>query len=170
MLVHGLEALRYLPALCTASAPRTRACRYHRLSGLLTEGASLRPCPCCAGGAEQEYADGVAKIPAAAVAVEDAESMARMQERGQKITVRLYMEAQSQPDELSHNVVAEWIGSEKPDEVVLVSGHLDSWVRGLTRALSKRLWLMSRALTVGLVRMWAWGPWTMAAGLSSAGR
>ena len=35
------------------------------------------------------------------------------------------------PEETSHNVVAEWVGTDKPDEIVLVSGHLDSWDIGV---------------------------------------
>jgi carboxypeptidase Q len=73
------------------------------------------------------YTEGVAKIPAAAVTIEDAETMARMQGRGERIRVHLTMGAQTLPDVESANVVAELRGSERPDEIVLVGGHLDSW-------------------------------------------
>ncbi len=73
------------------------------------------------------YSNGVPEIPAAAITVEDAEMMQRMQDRGQKIVVRLAMSAMTLPDVPSRNVIAEITGSEKPEEVVIVSGHIDSW-------------------------------------------
>jgi len=71
------------------------------------------------------------RIPAAAVTIEDADALARMQERGQNITLRLTMECVNLPMEGSMNVIAEWKGTEKPEEVVIVSGHLDSWDVGV---------------------------------------
>jgi carboxypeptidase Q len=73
------------------------------------------------------YDSTVAKIPAAALSVEDAEMLHRMQNRGEKITVTLKMSAKQLPDAPSRNVVAELRGSEKPDEVVVLGGHIDSW-------------------------------------------
>jgi carboxypeptidase Q len=68
-----------------------------------------------------------AKIPAAALSVEDAEMLHRMQTRGEKIVVSLQMSATQLPDAPSRNVVAEIRGSERPDEVVVLGGHIDSW-------------------------------------------
>jgi len=73
------------------------------------------------------YDTTVARIPAAAVAVEDAMLMHRMQQRGQPITVTLKLGAHVLPDVPSKNVVGELVGREKPDEIVIVSGHMDSW-------------------------------------------
>ncbi len=73
------------------------------------------------------YEDGVPPIPHAAVTVEDAIMMQRMQDRGQQIRVRLYMEAETLPDVESRNVVAEIRGREKPEEIVVFGGHIDSW-------------------------------------------
>ncbi|HEV2763462.1 MAG TPA: M20/M25/M40 family metallo-hydrolase, partial [Pyrinomonadaceae bacterium] len=67
------------------------------------------------------------KIPAAALTAEGAETLARMQARGERVRLRLKMEARFLPDAESANVVAEWRGRERPEEVVLVSGHFDSW-------------------------------------------
>jgi carboxypeptidase Q len=67
------------------------------------------------------------KIPAAAISVEDAERLQRMQARGTKVRARLKMEAKFLPDADSANVIAELRGRERPDEVVVVSGHFDSW-------------------------------------------
>jgi carboxypeptidase Q len=69
----------------------------------------------------------VARIPTAAISVEDAMMLHRMQGRGEPIRVRLSMGARMLPDAPSRNVVAEIVGRERPDEVVVVSGHLDSW-------------------------------------------
>ena len=67
------------------------------------------------------------KIPAAAISIEAAEMLQRMYDRGDHPAVRLKMEAKFLPDAESANVVAELRGSEKPDEVVLIGGHFDSW-------------------------------------------
>jgi carboxypeptidase Q len=67
------------------------------------------------------------KIPVAAVTIEVAEFLQRMYDRGDHPTLRLKMEAKFLPDAESANVIAELKGSEKPDEVVLISGHFDSW-------------------------------------------
>lgn len=73
------------------------------------------------------YTNSLPKIPHAAITVEDAEMLQRMIDRGEKILVRLKMEAKTLPDAKSRNVVAELVGREKPEEIVLVSGHIDSW-------------------------------------------
>ena len=73
------------------------------------------------------YDDQVKRIPHAALSVEDAMMLARMQSRGETIRVRLKMEARTLPPTKSRNVIAEIRGSEKPNEIVIVSGHIDSW-------------------------------------------
>jgi carboxypeptidase Q len=73
------------------------------------------------------YDSGVARIPAAAITVEDAIMLHRMQERGERITVRLAMEARTLPDAESRNVIGEIRGRERPEEVVVMGGHIDSW-------------------------------------------
>ena len=73
------------------------------------------------------YDSSAAPIPFAAISIEDAAMLHRMQGRGQPVVVTLKMEAHMLPDVASKNVVAELRGSEKPDEVVVISGHLDSW-------------------------------------------
>lgn len=74
-----------------------------------------------------QYADGVTKIPAAAIASEDADQLQRMADRGERIVLRLHMEAHTDADVPSANVVGEIRGRERPDEVVVIGGHLDSW-------------------------------------------
>jgi carboxypeptidase Q len=73
------------------------------------------------------YADDQPKIPAAAVTIEGAELLQRMQERGEHPILRLKMEAHFLPDAESANVVAELKGRERSDEIVVVGGHIDSW-------------------------------------------
>ncbi|MEP6920333.1 MAG: M28 family metallopeptidase [bacterium] len=73
------------------------------------------------------YDEKLPKIPTAAITIEGAELLQRMQDRGDHPTLRVKMEAKFLPDAESANVVAEIKGSENPDEVVLVSGHFDSW-------------------------------------------
>jgi carboxypeptidase Q len=74
-----------------------------------------------------KYSDDAPKIPAAAITIEDAEMLARLQATEQKITAELRMEAKTLPDAPSANVVADLLGREKPEEIVLLGGHLDSW-------------------------------------------
>ncbi len=74
-----------------------------------------------------QYAGDVKKIPAAAISSEDADRLQRMADRGSKVIVRLKMDAHFDADAESANVVGEIRGRERPDEVVVVSGHLDSW-------------------------------------------
>lgn len=73
------------------------------------------------------YDSAVTRIPAAALTTEDAAMLHRMQDRGERIVVRLRMEARSEPDVPSRNVVAEIRGRERPEEVVVMGGHIDSW-------------------------------------------
>ncbi len=73
------------------------------------------------------YEDGVKKIPHAAITLEDAAMMGRMSKRGITIKVSLYMEGRFVDDVPSQNVMGEIIGSEYPDEVIVLGGHIDSW-------------------------------------------
>lgn len=73
------------------------------------------------------YEDGAPKIPAAALSVEDAAMIHRLTGAGTPVQVRLSMEAHQEPDADSHNVMGEIRGREKPEEVVALGGHIDSW-------------------------------------------
>ncbi len=70
------------------------------------------------------------KIPAAAMTTEDAELVHRLLARGDRVRMRLVLTPKTLPDVESANVVAEIRGSEKPEEIVLIGGHLDSWDLG----------------------------------------
>jgi carboxypeptidase Q len=73
------------------------------------------------------YRNGVPQIPAAAIPAEDAQRLARMAARGQTLRVRLTMEARLAPEADSANVIAEVRGRERPDEIVVLACHFDSW-------------------------------------------
>ena len=73
------------------------------------------------------YNDSFPRIPGAAVSAEDADMIQRLLDRGLEVRVNLAMEADTARDILSHNVIGEIRGRERPDEVVVVGGHLDSW-------------------------------------------
>jgi carboxypeptidase Q len=73
------------------------------------------------------YATDSPKIPAAAITTEDADRLQRMTDRGGRVIVRLKMDAHFEAEAPSANVVGEIRGRERPDEIVVVSGHLDSW-------------------------------------------
>jgi carboxypeptidase Q len=73
------------------------------------------------------YDSTVTRIPAAALSVEDAMMLRRFQNRGQPVVVTLRMAARTLPDAPSRNAVAEVVGRERPNEVVVLGGHIDSW-------------------------------------------
>ena len=72
------------------------------------------------------YKDSIPQIPAAAISVYSAEVL-HQSIINQQDTISLELSCQMFPDAKSYNVIAEIRGSEKPDEVIVVGGHLDSW-------------------------------------------
>jgi carboxypeptidase Q len=73
------------------------------------------------------YDSTVARIPTAAITVEDSEMLNRMQRQGERVTLKLTMSAQTLPDVQSRNVIGELRGRERPEELVVIGGHIDSW-------------------------------------------
>ena len=69
----------------------------------------------------------VPKIPGASITPEDAMMLHRLQDRGETPVIRLTMGAKTLPNSPSRNVIAEIRGSERPDEIVVLGGHIDSW-------------------------------------------
>jgi len=67
------------------------------------------------------------KIPALALSVEDADLLHNKLSKNKVAKVFLHTNAQALPDVLSHNVIAEIRGSETPENIITVGGHLDSW-------------------------------------------
>jgi carboxypeptidase Q len=76
------------------------------------------------------YEDGVAKIPAAALSNPDADLLSQQVASGKPVRFRLSLGARQLPDEESANVMGEIPGREKPEEIVLLGCHLDSWDLG----------------------------------------
>jgi hypothetical protein len=74
-----------------------------------------------------DYDEGVPHIPAGALAAEDAELIHRLLAAGDTVRVQLRLGCRSLPDVPSANVVADLRGREKPQEIVLIGAHLDSW-------------------------------------------
>ncbi|XP_015178633.1 PREDICTED: carboxypeptidase Q-like [Polistes dominula] len=74
-----------------------------------------------------DYTENITKIPAACITAEDSTLLRRIANKHKNIIIRLKMDAHSLPDKESRNVVAEISGRDKPEGVVVVSGHIDSW-------------------------------------------
>lgn len=73
------------------------------------------------------YEEGVPRIPATAISPEDAELIHRFLAAGETVKVTFRQTCKTLPDAESANTIGEIRGSEKPDEVVVIGGHLDSW-------------------------------------------
>ena len=76
------------------------------------------------------YVDSLPKIPAAAVSTKSGDWMKQMIEKDPEASFYLNLDCQSYPDAPSFNVIGEIKGTEHPEEVILVGGHLDSWDKG----------------------------------------
>jgi carboxypeptidase Q len=111
-----------------------------------------------AGGAEYRlahtgtlsYSPNLPKIPGAAVAAEDAELISYLAAQG-IVKMHLILTPQTLPDAESYNVVADIKGSENPEQLVLVSGHLDSWDLG-TGALDDAAGVAVAMQTANLIK------------------
>ena len=78
---------------------------------------------------QTDYESDTPKIPAAAVTAEDADLMADLTRQG-PVRMKLVLTPQTLPDVESANVIGDVKGSEYPEQVIIVSGHLDSWDLG----------------------------------------
>lgn len=76
------------------------------------------------------YADDVKKIPIAALSAPDADQLERTLNRGENVRLKMTLTPKWLGQRQSGNVIGEIVGSEKQDEIILVSGHLDSWDLG----------------------------------------
>jgi carboxypeptidase Q len=74
-----------------------------------------------------QYAPGLPEIPAASISLEDANRIVRLTARGKYVRMRLVTSGHYEPDVESANVIAEIRGREKPEEIVLLGAHIDSW-------------------------------------------
>ncbi len=73
------------------------------------------------------YVDTVRKLPAAAISTRGANFLSKSLTEEPSIRIQLKLSAQTLPDVESANVVGELKGTEKPNEVIVIGGHLDSW-------------------------------------------
>ncbi len=73
------------------------------------------------------YTQGIEAIPSAAVSTNGADLLAGMLRDGKQVRVRLKLSCRMLPPVESFNVVGELVGREKPEEIVVVGAHLDSW-------------------------------------------
>jgi carboxypeptidase Q len=78
---------------------------------------------------ETDYENGAPKIPAGAVTAEDADLIAELVRQG-PVRLKLVLTPQTLQDVESANVIADIKGSEHPEQMIVVSGHLDSWDLG----------------------------------------
>jgi carboxypeptidase Q len=118
----------YEEAVIYRYAGADSAAHYGGLAALVRSVASFSLSTPHTGG--MGYGDTTAHahhVPAAALSVEDADMLSRIQARGQPIRVTLRMEAHMLPDAKSRNVIAEVRGTEHPDEIIVLGGHIDSW-------------------------------------------
>src|SRR5437667_283145 len=78
---------------------------------------------------QTDYANDAPKIPAGAVTAEDADLIVDLLRQG-PVRMKLILTPQQLPDVESYNVIGDIKGSEHPEQVIIVSGHLDSWDLG----------------------------------------
>jgi len=76
------------------------------------------------------YVDGRVPVPAFALPAPDADQIERLVKLGQPVRVHLFSSASYVPNAYSQNVIADVRGRERPQEVVLLGAHLDSWDQG----------------------------------------
>ncbi len=76
------------------------------------------------------YADTVKKIPAAAISTVHANQLSELLKKQKSAKIHLKLTPHTLPDVESANVVGEITGSEKPNEIIVVGGHLDAWDKG----------------------------------------
>jgi Zn-dependent M28 family amino/carboxypeptidase len=76
------------------------------------------------------YDETTAKIPAAALSVPDADLLANMLNRGKPVRIELNIDAGFTGSKTEYSIIGEITGRSKPDEVVVIGGHLDSWDLG----------------------------------------
>ncbi|MBM3298005.1 MAG: M20/M25/M40 family metallo-hydrolase, partial [Candidatus Aminicenantes bacterium] len=77
-----------------------------------------------------EYEEGTERVPAACLSTRSAERLSEALKRDPEARVFLRLECRRLDPVVSHNVVGDLTGTEKPEEIILLGGHLDSWDLG----------------------------------------
>ena len=96
------------------------------------------------------YAEDAPRIPAGAVTSEDAETIQHLSAQG-RVRLKLLLTPRTLPDAESFNVIADLKGSENPEQIVIVSGHLDSWDLG-TGALDDAVGVAEAMQVLNLIK------------------
>ncbi|MEO8370575.1 MAG: M20/M25/M40 family metallo-hydrolase [Candidatus Solibacter sp.] len=125
IVLYNEPYLGYGPSRVYRSTGAARAAEFGAVAALVRSATPLAMQIPHTG--EMAYDEKFPKIPAAAVSPEDAMMMARRVEDGVPVKVQLQMAAQMLPDADSGNVIGEIPGRERPEEVVVMGGHIDSW-------------------------------------------
>jgi carboxypeptidase Q len=125
IVVYNVAFTNYGETVPYRTTGASRAARYGAVAALLRSVGPVSLQTPHTGA--MNYDEQQPQIPAAAITIEGAELLQRIQDRGDQIRLQLKMGAKFLPDAESANVLAEITGSEKPEEVVLVGGHYDSW-------------------------------------------
>ncbi len=73
------------------------------------------------------YIDSLPKIPAAAVGLIDVGRVDSLLDAGKTLTAQIFTYGKMLPDTIGHNVIGEIIGSQHPEQIITIGGHLDSW-------------------------------------------
>jgi carboxypeptidase Q len=125
IVVYNVPFTTYGATVRYRSQGASRAARYGAVAALVRSITPVSLQTPHTGG--MQYDATQPRIPVAAITIEAAELFQRLNDRGERPTVRLKMEAKFLPDAESANVIAELQGTERPNEIVLISGHYDSW-------------------------------------------
>jgi len=125
IVLYNMEFTGYRTTVQYRASGASRAAEYGALASLIRSVTPVSQQSPHTGGLR--YTVNSPQIPGAALTVEDAAYIARMVERGHKVRVHLKMEAKTAPDADSANAIGEIVGSELPNEVVVLGGHIDSW-------------------------------------------
>jgi carboxypeptidase Q len=125
IVVWNVEFTTYGPTVAYRYNGASEAARYGAVASLVRSVGPYGIQTPHTGG--MGYNDSLPKIASAAITIEDALLLQRMQDRGQETELTLTMEAHWEPDAPSRNVIIEIPGRELPNEVVVMGGHIDSW-------------------------------------------
>jgi Zn-dependent M28 family amino/carboxypeptidase len=123
---HSFEA--YSRAVIYRGSGASRAAEYGAVAAVIRSVASASLRTPHTGA--MRYDAKQPKIPAAAMTTEDAELVHRLLARGDRVRMHMVLTPKTLPDVESANVIAEIRGSEHPEQIVLIGGHLDSWDLG----------------------------------------
>jgi len=123
---HSFEA--YSRAVIYRGSGASRAAEYGAVAAVIRSVASASLRTPHTGA--MRYDAKQPKIPAAALTTEDAELVHRLLARGDRVRMHMVLTPKTLPDVESANVIAEIRGSEHPEQIVLIGGHLDSWDLG----------------------------------------